>query len=68
MNSALTPSAFEPRGKRPPPDRWPWLRLWSIRQAALMERVYYTLEPIFVAFGPFMARVGFARLERPVAS
>ena len=49
MNAPLTPSAFEPRGRRPPPFRWPALRLWSVRHSALMERVYYTLEPIFVA-------------------
>jgi hypothetical protein len=65
---ARTPSAFEPRGKPPPPDRWPWLRLWSVRRAALLERVYYWLEPIFVALGPCMDRIGFARLERPVAA
>jgi hypothetical protein len=68
MSAPLTPSAFELRGKRPPPDRWPWLRLWSIRNSALMERVYYTLEPIFVRLGPVMAGIGFARLERPVAA
>jgi hypothetical protein len=68
MNPALTPSAFEPRGKRPPPFRWPALRLWSIRQAGLMERLYYMLEAVFVRLGPAMARVGFSRLERPVAA
>ena len=68
MNAPLTPSAFEPRGKRPPPFRSPALRLWSVRRAALLERVYYTLEPVFVALGPLMARIGFARLERPVAA
>ena len=68
MNAPLTPSAFEPRGKRPPPFRWPAVRLWSVRQAALLERVYYALEPVFVALGPVMARIGFGRLERPVAA
>ena len=66
--SLLTPSAFELRGKRPPPDRWPAVRLWSVRNAALLERLYYALEPIFVRLGPAMARLGFARLERPVAA
>jgi hypothetical protein len=68
MNAPLTPSAFEPRGKRPPPFRWPAVRLWSIRQARLMELVYYALEPLFVTLGPLMARIGFNRLERPVAA
>jgi hypothetical protein len=68
MSAPLTPSAFEPRGKLPPPARWPAVRLWSVRHAGLMERVYYTLEPILVALAPLMARVGFARLERPVAA
>jgi len=68
LNAPLTPSAFEPRGKRPPPFRWPAVRLWSVRQARLLERVYYALEPVFVALGPVMARIGFARLERPVAA
>ena len=68
MSAPLTPSAYELRGKRPPPDRWPWLRLWSIRHAALMEWLYYTLEPALVRLGPAMARVGFKRLEAPVAA
>ena len=68
MTPLLTPSAFEPCGSRPPPDRWPWARLWSIRQAALMERLYDRLEAILVALAPAMRRVGFARLERPVAA
>jgi hypothetical protein len=64
----ITPSAFEPRGKRPPPFRWPGIRLWAIRQAGLMEKLYYALEPIFVALGPLMKRIGFERLERPVVA
>jgi hypothetical protein len=68
MSAPLTPSAFEPRGKLPPPLRWPGLRLWSIRNSGLMERVYYALEPIFVRLAPTIARIGFARLERPVAA
>jgi hypothetical protein len=65
---SLTPSAFEPRGKRPPPFRSPALRLWSIRHSAALERVYFALEALLVRLGPLMARFGFARLERPVAA
>ena len=64
----LTPSAFEPRGKRPPPDRKARVRLWSVRHAALMERLYARFEAALVALGPLFARVGYARLERPVAA
>jgi hypothetical protein len=64
----LTPCAFEPRGKRPPPDRWPGLRLWSIRHARGMERLYDGFERALHSLRPLMERVGFARLERPVAA
>ena len=64
----MTPSAFEPRGKRPPPERWPWLRLWSIRHARGMERLYDGFERALIAMRPLFARAGFARLERPVAA
>ena len=68
MSSALTPSAFEPRGKRPPPDRWPAMRLWSIRHARGLERLYDGFERALIALGPALARLGFARIERPVAA
>jgi len=64
----LTPSAFEPRGKRPPPDRKPRLRLWSVRQAAFMERLYDRFEATMVRLAPLLSRLGYARLERPVAA
>ncbi len=67
MNAALTPSAFEPRGKRPPPDRALRMRLWSVRHAALLERVYDAFEALLVAAAPLLARIGYDRLERPVA-
>jgi len=64
----LTPSAFEPRGKRPPPDRIPWKRLWSVRHAGLVERAYGLFERALFAAAPLMKRIGFERLERPVAA
>lgn len=66
--TSLTPSAFEPRGKRPPPDRLPRVRLWSIRHAKLLEAIYNVFEPVIAASAPLMARIGFDRLERPVAA
>jgi Methylene-tetrahydrofolate reductase C terminal len=67
LRAVLTPSAFEPRGKRPPPDRSPRMRLWSIRHAALLERVYDVFEAVLVALAPLLARIGYERLERPFA-
>jgi len=67
LNAALTPSAFEPRGKRPPPDRALWMRSWSVRHAALLERVYDVFEAVLIAAAPLLARIGYERLERPFA-
>jgi len=64
----LTPSAFEPRGKRPPPDRNPRMRDFSVRHAAFMERLYAGFERGLVALAPLFARIGWGRLERPVAA
>ena len=66
--TALTPSAFEPRGKWPPLRRNPWIRTWSVRHSALMERLYEGFEAAIAGAAPFLRRVGFARLERPVAA
>jgi hypothetical protein len=68
LTALLTPSAFEARGKRPPPDRNPWIRMWSIRRAAFLERVYEAFEAAIVRAAPLLCRIGFARLERPVAT
>ena len=67
MRASLTPAAFEPRGNRPPPDRSVRRRLWSVRRAATLERLYEAFERALVAFGPLMARIGYERLERPFA-
>src|SRR3954454_23916162 len=68
MSAPLTPSAFEPRGKRPPPDRWPALRLWSIRHARGMERLYEGFERALLRLAPLLRRIGFTRIEAPVAA
>lgn len=43
------------------------LRLWSVRHARALERVYAALEPTLVRLHPWAQRLGYARLERPVA-
>lgn len=63
MCPGLTPSAFEPRGKRPPPDRASRMRLWSVRHARGLERIYELFEAIFVV----LRRYGVDKLERPIA-
>jgi hypothetical protein len=68
LTALLTPSAFEPRGKRPPPARNPRIRAWSVRHAALMERLYKGFEAAVAGAAPILSRIGFARLERPVAA
>lgn len=63
-----TPAAFEPAGK-PPKRRGGFaLRFWSIRHADLMERAYARLEQTLIALAPTLQKIGFDRLERPVAA
>jgi hypothetical protein len=40
----------------------------SVRHAALMERLYQRFEAALAGAAPFLSRIGFARLERPVAA
>jgi hypothetical protein len=62
-----TPAAFEPRGKAPRrADRFA-LRFWSVRHARAMERLYALLESALVGLAPVFARIGWERVERPVA-
>src|SRR5947207_464402 len=44
------------------------VRLWSVRHARLMERLYDALERTLVALDPAFRRIGYERLERPVAA
>ncbi len=63
-----TPFAFEPAG--PPPRRAGRfaLRFWSVAHARLMERAYAGFEKALVGLAPLAARIGLARLERPVTA
>ncbi len=64
----LTPSAFEPRGKRPPHAGSGRLRFWSVRHARGLESAYAAFERFLLALAPIAARIGHGRLERPVAA
>jgi hypothetical protein len=44
------------------------VRRWSVRHAGLMERLYQALEGVLVRLHPLLNRVGYQRLERPVAA
>jgi hypothetical protein len=63
-----TPAAFEPRGKRPREAGRFALRFWSIRHSRAMEAAYAGLERGLVALAPLFAKIGWERVERPVAS
>src|SRR5215475_3938254 len=43
------------------------VRLWSVRHSRLMERTYKLLEATLIACAPLLARIGYARLEKPFA-
>lgn len=44
------------------------LRKWSVRHAALLESVYSLVERTLVVAAPVISRIGYARLEAPVAA
>ena len=44
------------------------LRLWSTRHARGLESLYKTFERAMVALDPLWARLGYRRLEKPVAA
>jgi Methylene-tetrahydrofolate reductase C terminal len=44
------------------------LRLWSVRHARAMERFYAAFERAIVALHPLAKRIGYERLEKPVAA
>jgi Methylene-tetrahydrofolate reductase C terminal len=52
--------------RRPLPRRS--LRLWSVRHAAGLARFYRGFEHVLVALDPLFRRIGYSRLERPVAT
>jgi hypothetical protein len=43
-------------------------RLWSIRHAGFWEAFYRRFEWAYVAAGPLLRRIGYQRLEAPVAA
>jgi hypothetical protein len=43
------------------------VRLWSVRHASALERVYALFERTLVTAAPLLRRIGWQRLERPVA-
>jgi hypothetical protein len=44
------------------------VRLWSVRHARGLSRFYAAFERVLVALAPVFRRVGYARVERPVAA
>lgn len=44
------------------------VRLWSIRRARMMEILYAALEKTLLTFAPVIERIGYERLEKPVAA
>jgi hypothetical protein len=43
-------------------------RLWSVRHARGLARVYTAFEAVLVALSPLLRRIGYGRLERPMAA
>ncbi len=43
------------------------VRLWSVRQSRFMERLYAVFERVLVLCHPLFKRIGYERLEKPVA-
>jgi hypothetical protein len=44
------------------------VRHWSIRHSRLLEGAYSAFESLIAALAPLFERIGYARLERPVAA
>jgi hypothetical protein len=44
------------------------IRLWSVRHARALESFYTAFESAMVALDPLWRRIGYQRLERPVAA
>jgi hypothetical protein len=44
------------------------VRLWSVRHARGLSRVYARFESVLVKLAPFFEKMGYERLERPVAA
>jgi hypothetical protein len=61
------PAAFDPVGKPPRDGKRFALRFWSIRHSRGMESFYAMFERGLVALAPLFAKIGWERLEKPVA-
>ena len=68
MTAPRVPAAFEPPGRTPRDRSKPALRFWSVRHARLLERAYHAFERLLLGAAPTLRRIGFERLERPVAA
>ena len=44
------------------------VRLWSVRHARGLSRFYASFEAVLVKLSPLFERIGYQRLERPVAA
>jgi hypothetical protein len=44
------------------------VRLWSVRHARGLSRFYASFEAVLVKLAPLFERIGYQRLERPVAA
>ena len=44
------------------------MRHWSVRHAGALDRIYRALERLLVGLAPMVKRIGYDRLERPVAA
>ncbi len=62
------PAAFEPNGGAPRDGKRFALRFWSIRHSGGLSKFYAAFERLLVAAAPVLKRIGFERLERPVAA
>lgn len=62
-----TPAAFEASGKKPRDASKFALRFWAIRHSRGMERLYDRVEKILIGLAPLMRKIGWERLEAPVA-
>jgi hypothetical protein len=61
-------AAFEPAGKKPRDGKRFALRFWAIRHSRGLSRLYDGFERLIIAAAPLLKRIGFERLERPVAA
>jgi len=44
------------------------MRLWAVKHARAFEVIYNTLEKLLVKLHPLMAKIGYSRLEKPIAA